>query len=429
MIKLKTITILTVTIMLFIGGVVFATTGKVYNTSEGLVLRESASKSGNPIQTVYNGTEVEILGEENGWYKVKVDGKEGYLFAEYVKVEEATENPEEAEEEETEEKATTTSEEEEGESVKAETKIHLLPSMASTTIGTIPADGEIKVIKTVGKWNYVLYEKIKGWVRVNSQSPKVEEEAEEEEAEEEEKEEETKTASEDTNVSFTKGYINSSSVNVRKEPNKSSDVVTTLVLNTGVTITAQTDEWYKVTYGDITGYIHKSLISDKETEVEEETTSTSTTSTSSRSSEVRTSQDEEEVTYTSSSSSGTGSEIAAFAKQYLGYSYSYGGTSPSTGFDCSGFAQYVYSSFGYSLAGRGASSQAQSGTAVSRDDLEPGDLIAFSNGGGGSIGHVGIYIGDGMMVHAANPSRGVVTDTIDSGYYNTYYYTARRIAD
>ena len=430
MIKLKTITILTVTIMLFIGGVVFATTGKVYNTSEGLVLRGSASKSGEPLATVANGTEVEILEDDGQWYKVRVDGKEGYLFAEYVDIIEEQEETEKTEE------ISENTEPTDSSSITQETKIHLLPTMASTSIATIPADGTITVEKTVGNWNYVSYENIKGWIRANkTENVKVEESEEEpEEVVEEETETETETeteskpeettATEDTNLSFTQGYINSSSVNVRKEPNKSSDVITTLLLNTGVTITAQTDEWYKVTYGDYTGYIHKSLVSDKPTE-------TQSTTTSSRSSEPRTAPEEEttSVATASSSSSGTGTEIAAFAKQYLGYSYVYGGTNPSSGFDCSGFTQYVYSSFGYSLGGRGASSQSQSGTAVSRDNLQPGDLLVFNNDPGGAIGHVGIYIGDGMMVHAANPRRGVATDTINSGYYNTYYYTARRIAN
>ena len=429
MIKFKTITILTITIMLFIGGVVCGATGKVYNTSQGLVLRGSASKTGDPIQTVYNDTEVEILEKEGDWYKVKVDGKEGYLFAEYVK----TQEPEKTTAEETPE--TDKTENENG--VKAETKIHLLPSILSTVIGTIPANSEITVEKTVGKWNYISYDNTKGWIRVNTESVKVEEKEEPIEVEEEqeqpaEKEEEqetaTSTASEDTNVSFSKGYINSSSVNVRKGPSKSSEIITTLILNTGVEITAQTDEWYKVKYEDYVGYIHKSLVS--ETPTPTSRGAEPRNNDAAENTEIEETATEETQTATAApASSGKGGEIAAFAKQYLGYSYSYGGTSPSTGFDCSGFAQYVYSSFGYSLSGRGASSQAQSGVAVSRDNLEPGDLLVFNNGGGGSIGHVGIYIGDGMMVHAANPRRGVVTDTINSGYYNTYYYSARRIAN
>ena len=432
MIKFKTITILTITIMLFIGGVVYAATGKVYNTSQGLVLRGSASKTGDPIQTLYNGTEVEILEKDGDWYKVRVDGKEGYLFAEYVKTEQS-ENTNKTENSETDKT-------ENENSVKVETKIHLVPSISSTVIGTIPADGEINIEKTVGKWNYISYENSKGWIRVNTENIKVEEKVEETEETEQEKPEEpvekpeeaTTTAAEDTNVSFTKGYINSSSVNVRKEPSKSSQIITTLLQNTGVDIIAQTEEWYKIKYGEYTGYIHKSLISE---------TPTQTQTTTSRGAEPRSydtvqnteveesTTDEQPQTTNTVSTSGKGAEIAAFAKQYLGYSYTYGGASPSTGFDCSGFAQYVYSSFGYSLAGRGASAQAQSGVAVSRSNLEPGDLLVFNNGGGGSIGHVGIYIGNGMMVHAANPSRGVVTDTINSGYYNTYYYSARRIAN
>ena len=57
----------------------------------------------------------------------------------------------------------------------------------------------------------------------------------------------------------------------------------------------------------------------------------------------------------------------------------------------------------------------------------PGDLVFFNNGSGGSIGHVGIYIGGGQIVHSANSRTGVKTDTINSGYYYKYYYSARRI--
>ena len=64
------------------------------------------------------------------------------------------------------------------------------------------------------------------------------------------------------------------------------------------------------------------------------------------------------------------------------------------------------------------------GTEVSRANLQPGDLVMFGKSG---INHVGIYAGGGMIVHAANKSRGVTTDTINSGYYNNNYYGARRI--
>ena len=112
----------------------------------------------------------------------------------------------------------------------------------------------------------------------------------------------------------------------------------------------------------------------------------------------------------------------------MGYPYVYGGTTPSGGFDCSGFVYYVFNSCGYSIS-RSCTVQEQSGTAVSRSELQPGDILFFNNTSNGAIGHTGIYIGNGTFIHAANPRRGVVTDTINSGYYNTYYYSARRVAN
>ena len=104
----------------------------------------------------------------------------------------------------------------------------------------------------------------------------------------------------------------------------------------------------------------------------------------------------------------------------MGCKYVYGGTTTS-GFDCSGFTQFVYKHFGVNL-NRTAAAQYSNGTAVK--DLQAGDLVMFGKSG---INHVGIYIGGNTFIHAANPSRGVTTDTLASGYYKTNYVGARRI--
>lgn len=420
--KYKKTTISTLVSFIILGSTVFATTGKVFNTSQGLVLRGSASKSGEPLATVADGAEVEVLEKDGNWYKVNANGKEGYLFAEYVKVEEEIEKPTENAENN-----------EDANLVKSETKIHILPLITSSIVGTVPAGGKVTTERTVGNWNYISFENVKGWIRnitpkdITTPEESKEPEKEEKPEEKQETNEETKPT-ENTNLSFTKGYINSSSVNVRKEPSTSSQILTTLILNTGVTLTAQTDEWYKIEYGDYKGYIHKSLISENpvatsrngeaRATLKEETEGTTTSQEEEHSKEPN----------NSSSSSQAGDKIVSFAKQYLGYSYVYGGTTPGGGFDCSGFVYYVFNSCGYSLS-RSCSVQAQSGTAVSRANLQPGDILFFNNTSNGSIGHTGIYIGDGRFIHAANPRRGVVTDTINSGYYNTYYYSARRVAN
>ena len=101
----------------------------------------------------------------------------------------------------------------------------------------------------------------------------------------------------------------------------------------------------------------------------------------------------------------TGQEVAAFAQQYVGYNYVWGGKSPETGFDCSGLVYYVYQQFGYEL-NRTAAEQAGNGSHVEADALEPGDVLCFYKGG--TIGHSGIYIGDGNYVHAQDSATGVV---------------------
>jgi peptidoglycan DL-endopeptidase CwlO len=119
--------------------------------------------------------------------------------------------------------------------------------------------------------------------------------------------------------------------------------------------------------------------------------------------------------------SGTGSNIAAYAQKFVGNPYVYGGTSLTSGADCSGFVMSVYRSFGYSLP-RTSSSQATAGTRVDMGSLQPGDLV-FYTGGSGRINHVAIYIGGGKVVHASNPRSGI---KISSMNYRTPY-TARRI--
>jgi cell wall-associated NlpC family hydrolase len=102
----------------------------------------------------------------------------------------------------------------------------------------------------------------------------------------------------------------------------------------------------------------------------------------------------------------SGSEIVAYAKKFIGSPYVHGGSSPS-GFDCSGFTQYVYSHFGGSLP-RTASGQYSCGSFVDKSDLQPGDLVFFTPSSGASrISHVGIYVGGGSFIHSPQPGERV----------------------
>ena len=103
--------------------------------------------------------------------------------------------------------------------------------------------------------------------------------------------------------------------------------------------------------------------------------------------------------------SATGEAVVAYASQFVGNPYVWGGTSLTSGADCSGFTMAVFANFGVSLP-HYAASQLSCGTQVSIDSLAPGDLVFFSSTGG-EIDHVAIYVGGGSIVHAANSKSGI----------------------
>ncbi|OLR62956.1 hypothetical protein BHF69_09845 [Anaerostipes sp. 992a] len=103
--------------------------------------------------------------------------------------------------------------------------------------------------------------------------------------------------------------------------------------------------------------------------------------------------------YTTKKKPVTGTDVANYAKRFVGNPYVYGGSSLTKGTDCSGFTMSVYKHFGYSLP-HSSSGQASKGTKVSWSNKKPGDLICY-------YGHVAIYIGNNKIVHASNEKTGI----------------------
>ena len=114
---------------------------------------------------------------------------------------------------------------------------------------------------------------------------------------------------------------------------------------------------------------------------------------------------------TAPAASATGSAVVAYASQFVGNPYVWGGTSLTSGADCSGFTMAVFANFGVSLP-HYAASQLSCGTQVSIDSLAPGDLVFFSSTGG-EIDHVAIYVGGGSIVHAANSKSGICYSSLN----------------
>lgn len=119
------------------------------------------------------------------------------------------------------------------------------------------------------------------------------------------------------------------------------------------------------------------------------------------------------------------SKIVATAKSFKGSRYVYGGSSPS-GFDCSGFTSYVYKQHGISVS-RTSLGQSTDGTKVSKENLQPGDLLIFSNTYKSGVSHTGLYLGEGKFIHASTSTTGVIISDLNSSYYIQKFSYGRRV--
>lgn len=450
-----------------IGTTSYAETGAIKGSA--IRLRKEANTESTIIDTYGDGEEVEILEKDGEWYKVTINKKTGYIYQDYITVEEDTNNSDEnkeenestQQEEKKQEEKTEENEEtkkvsdEKKEETKKETatvklgkikavatqKVYILPNIGSSVIGEVKKDSDVDIIQEVNGWAYVSTDEISGWARYEKIANEEEkdkistyEEEQKDEKVEEEKEETTKEekkttetttkteeknssenkteTSGDVSVTEKKAYVSGTSVNFRKEANTSATVIKSLSLNTEVTIIAENGDWYKVKVDNDTGYVSKKYISDSKTK---ETTSRAST--------------EREVE-TTSSGNVTGDDIVEYAKKYLGYKYVYGEESPSTGFDCSGLVWYVYKHFGYNVSRSSAALASDGKTISNKSDLQPGDILIFlAYNDYSRVGHVGIYIGNNEFIHANDEKTGVIITSLDYGKYPERFVSGRRIID
>lgn len=119
-----------------------------------------------------------------------------------------------------------------------------------------------------------------------------------------------------------------------------------------------------------------------------------------------------------------GEKMAGFSKRYLGTPYVWGGTSLTSGVDCSGFVYSIYKNYGITLKRSSSSMYASNGVSVGKSDLRSGDLVFFNTNGSG-VSHVGMYIGNGQYIHAA--TRNVIISSLYDSYSTRTYVGAKRI--
>lgn len=192
--------------------------------------------------------------------------------------------------------------------------------------------------------------------------------------------------------------VNTTTLRVREDTSTDSAIVSLVGEGEDLVVEKIVDDWYKVEVDDQKGYISGDYVTISQ--------------------KLPTASSVEELE-NGTGVSDTRVSLVQYALQFVGNRYVWGGTSLTNGIDCSGFTMQIYARYGISLPHH-AASQPGYGTRISASDAQPGDLFFY--GSGSTISHVGIYIGNGQIVHASNARTGI---KISSAYYRTPICVAR----
>lgn len=361
-------------------------------SASSLNVRSTPSTSGSKVTTLSSGTQLTLLEALDGWYRIEANGKTGYVSGQYISLAAAKAPTASAPAVSAPEQSHTT-----GTVSASSLNVRSGPGSSYGKIGTLSSGAQVEILETQSGWYRINFNGKNGYVSsqyvtvTKTQQPAAEPQdtpqptvqpeatpAPQPEAQPEQKTPDAKTY----------GMVSTSSLNVRSGPGTSYGKVKTLSGGAQVEVLEKVDGWYRIDSGYVSAdYI---LILD-------------------------------------GSMTALQSQIVAYAHTFLGRPYVYGGNGPNS-FDCSGLTRYVYKHFGYNL-NRGATSQLQNGITVSKENLQPGDLVFFNSEGSNvnRATHVGIYIGNGEFLHASNKRLGVTITSLSDPYRLRTYTTARRI--
>ena len=258
--------------------------------------------------------------------------------------------------------------------VEGNLNIRVAPGEEEELVGKLPADAACEILEEVDGWYHITSGEVEGYVRGDYLLTG------------------KKARKKAKKLMTLVATVTADVLNVRELPNTDCEIVDQIANGEELPILEDMGEWLKVDVDGEERYINAEFVSTSE-ELKDALTLT-------------------EAQY-GEGVSDVRVAVVNFATQFVGNPYVWGGTSLTNGADCSGFVLSVMANFGVYLP-HYSGSQAQCGTRISVDELQPGDLIFY--GSGRRIGHVAIYIGDGQICHAANRRTGI---TISSMYYRS----------
>lgn len=357
-------------------------------------VRSGPGNSYSVLTVMSKGTTTANLGQSGGWVKVTVNGKTGYVYSKYLTGSSSASTSTNTNSGTT---TTTTSVSKTVYVTASSLNVRSGPGTSYSVIGGLSNGKSVSVVGTSNGWYKIQYGSGYGYINSSYTSSSAPSSSS------------NSSSSTSATLSSAKAktmYSTTAGLNVRSGAGTSYASIGSLSYGQAVTVVDSSSYWYKIKYGSGYGYVGSKYLS----------SSKPSASTSSSSSSSSTS---------STSSSASSNSITSVARSLLGCSYAYGAAGP-TSFDCSGFTQYVYGRCGISIP-RSSSAQYASATKISKSSLRAGDLVFFSNSSsGGSVGHVAIYLGDGVIIHSANSKTGVCTASLNSTYYTSHYIGAGR---
>ncbi len=358
-------------------------------------LRSSPSLSGDTLGTFGEGTTVDVIdgptGSDDGtlWYHVAVGGTDGYISAEWlasgaVLYQEITGTA----------------------WTNDSVNLRSGPSVADSSLAYLGAGTQVSLTgQTMDNWISVDVNGTSGWIYSeflgqDAQAPAAT----------------VPSASQASSLSYdgaTGAWHTNDSVNLRADASTSSGVITVLSASAGVNLTGAVSNGFAEASTDFgTGWISQQYLSEGSPALPAPAPAAAQAPAPS--------------SPAAPASGSNGQALVDYAMQFLGQAYVWAGNQPG-GFDCSGLTQYVVQNvLGYDI-GHGTAGQTAFGTPVAYGNWQAGDLIFFQDTGDAGISHVGIYIGNGQMIHAENPSTGVTISDVYSDYYTSHYYGAYRL--
>ncbi|QWI75080.1 SH3 domain-containing protein [Bacillus mycoides] len=360
-------------------------------TADVLNVRSGAGTGHNVISKVKSGQVLQVIGQENGWFKVSVNGQTGYVSGDFV-----TTGGNKG--------TTTTVQQGTGTYTVNVSSLNVRtgPSASHTVLGSVNKGKTVQVVGEVQDWFKINFNGGTGYVSkdyVTKGGSAVSNETQQPT---------TNNNNNTTTVQTGGSYVvNTGALKVRTGPATYNPVIGGVTNGTVLNVTGAENGWYKINHNGRTGYVSADFVKFVKGGVNNVVTGGN----------QGTNQGTNQVQKPTAPTGGDTSSIAGFARSLNGSPYRTAGTTPA-GFDCSGFIHYVLNQTGHKGARQTVAGYWSSKTKTSNP--QPGDLVYFQNTYKSGPSHMGVYLGNGQFISAETDATGVRISSVSNSYWSKH---------